>query len=171
MALQAPVSDRESISLNPGDHSANISHAKSLLSQNKGEEMMPRSAFWAPITASRYLSLFDLNGEDDFFSSDLSDDELYDRLGHVGDVGRETGLHLLAAYSKKDEYVPDSVNKDVLLKRLVSAMNGSDGQKEVAVGIMLENANHNLSEGGSDKEEFVDAVGGLLKKTTVNKER
>ncbi|KAL7531438.1 hypothetical protein ACHAXR_004043 [Thalassiosira sp. AJA248-18] len=170
VALQAPVSDRESHALTPGDHSTHLAHAKSLLSKNEGEEMMPRSAFWAPITASRYLSLFDVDGDDDFFSSDLTDEQLSDRLGHVGNIGRETGLNLLAAFSKKDEYVPQIVDKDVLLKRLVSAMNGSDdeGNEEIAVreavarGLMLNNANHNLSEGDGDKEEFVEAVGKLM---------
>jgi hypothetical protein len=146
------VSDRESITLSPGDHTANISHAKSL----QREEMMPRSAFWAPITASRYLSLFDVDG-DDFFSSDLTGD---------------TGLHLLVAYSKKDEYVPENVNKDVLLRRLVSAMNGIDhdndgnadvdDQGSVAGGLMLENSNHNLSTDDGDREKLVEALGELL---------
>ena len=62
VALQAPVSDRESLGLTPGDHSAHLTYARSLVSQLKGEEMMPRSAFWAPITASRYLSLFGMGG-------------------------------------------------------------------------------------------------------------
>ena len=168
VALQAPVSDRESLTLTPGDHSKHLSHAKSLLDQNKGDEMMPRSAFWAPITASRYLSLFDVNGDDDFFSSDLTDEELVDRLGHVGKCTH--GLQLMAAFSKKDEYVPESVDKDVLLKRLVSAMNANiDGEEKmqggmsVARGLMLENGNHNLSQGEGDAKDFVDAVGSLLK--------
>ncbi|KAL7552167.1 hypothetical protein ACHAWF_015386, partial [Thalassiosira exigua] len=168
VALQAPVSDRESITLNPGDHSAHLAHAQSLVSRLNGEEMMPRDSFWAPITASRYVSLFGLGGDDDFFSSDLTDEELSERLGHVGNIGRMSGLHLLAAFSKKDEYVPHSIDKDVLLKRLVSAMNGFDegeneaGQRVVASGLMLETANHNLSECEGDKEHFVEAVGKLL---------
>ena len=161
------MSDRESITLSPGDHTANISHAKSL----QREEMMPRSAFWAPVTASRYLSLFDVDG-DDFFSSDLTGEELHSWLGHVGDIGRDTGLHLLVAYSKKDEYVPENVNKDVLLRRLVSAMNGIDhdndgnadvdDQGSVAGGLMLENSNHNLSTDDGDREKLVEALGELL---------
>jgi len=170
VALQAPASDRESLSMTPGDHSVHLTHAQSLVTQKKGEEMMPRSAFWAPITASRYLSLFDVGGDDDFFSSDFTDEELGERLGHVGIVGRETGLHLVAAFSKKDEYVPENIEKDVLLKRLVSAMNGFDGEGNdeiagrivVARGLMLENGNHNLSKGEGDKEEFVEAVGKLM---------
>ena len=136
------------------------------MDQNKGDEMMPRSAFWAPITASRYLSLFDVNGDDDFFSSDLTDEELVDRLGHVGKCCTH-GLQLIAAFSKKDEYVPESVDKDILLKRLVSAMNANidgeekmQGGRNVARGFMLENGNHNLS---GDAKEFVDAFGSLLK--------
>ncbi len=134
--------------------------------------MMPRSAFWAPITASRYLSLFDVDGDDDFFSSDLTGEELHDRLGHVGGIGRVTGLHLLVAYSKRDEYVPENISKDILLRRLVSAMNGLDHDRDgktdhydegaVARGLMLENSNHNLSSDDGDKELFIEAFGKLL---------
>lgn len=135
--------------------------------------MMPRSAFWAPITALRYLALFDVRiaaglpgGEDDFFSSDLTDEELQERLGHVGKIGAETGLHLLAAFSKEDEYVPESVDRDLLLKRLVDAMNGESGGRTVAEELMLERANHNLSLGEGGKEEFVDAVGRLMEQVS-----
>ena len=68
--------------------------------------MMPRSSFWAPITASRYVSLFDKDGDDDFFSSDLTDEQLRERLGHVSRQGGSSELDLLAVYSGKDEYVP-----------------------------------------------------------------
>ena len=90
-----------------------------------------------------------------------------DRLGHVGKC---TGLQLIAAFSKKDEYVPENVDKDILLKRLVSAMNANidgeekvQGGRSVARGLMLENGNHNLSQGEGDAKDFVDAVGSLLK--------
>ena len=166
VALQAPVSDRESLNMTLGDHSTNISHAQTLLDQQKGDEMMPRSAFWAPITAKRFLSLFAKDGDDDFFSSDLTDKELIDRLGHVGS---RSGLQLLSAYSSKDEYVPSSVDKDLLLKRLVSAMNNNNDETKVAEGLMLETGNHNLSEGDGDKERFVEAFGKLLSKSQAEK--
>jgi len=174
VALQAPVSDRESQTQQPGDHSTHLAHAQSLVSQKKGNEMMPRSAFWAPITASRYIALFDAGGEDDFFSSDFTSEQMIERLGHVGTVGKETGLQLLAAFSKKDEYVPETVDTNDLLKRLVFAMNGfreedgneGSGQTVVARGLMLETGNHNLSEGEGDKEEFVEEVGKLLDSAT-----
>ena len=112
-------------------------------------------------TASRYISLFDFNGDDDFFSSDLSNEELKDRLGHVGELGKTSGLRLLAAYSNKDEYVPASIRKDDLLHRLVLAMNNGE-ETGAAEGLLLENANHNLSEESEDKQLFVQAVGNFL---------
>ena len=45
---------------------------------------MPRAAHPVPITADRFLSLFAEGGADDFFSSDLSDQQLAERLGHMG---------------------------------------------------------------------------------------
>ena len=136
--------------------------------------MMPRSAFWAPITASRYLSLLDVNGEDDFFTYDLTDEQLRERLGHVSQRGRR--LDLIAVYSGKDEYVPSFVDKDILLKRLVKAMNNDNVEDDEddaesgeckggnARGLMLEDANHNLSESEGDGSRFVAAVGELLRR-------
>jgi hypothetical protein len=159
IALQAPVSDRET----DDRHDQYITHAHKLIAQQQGEEMMPRSSFWAPITASRYLSLFDVNGDDDFFSSDLTDDQLRERLSHVG---KKDELDLIAVFSGKDEYVPSFVDKEVLLTRLVAAMNDSGEEKgnNNARGLMLEHANHNLSESEGDGAKFVAAVGDLLRR-------
>lgn len=166
IALQAPVSDREGPNLKP-EYAQNIAHARDLVSQNKGDEMMPRSTFWAPITASRFLSLQDVGGADDFFSSDLTNEELLFRLGHIGDWGRAgDGVRktALVAYSKCDEYVPEFVDKDVLLERLCRGMNG-EGCVEVAVPLMLPGGNHNLSEGGGDLfvQKVAEIIGGLTK--------
>ena len=174
VVLQAPVSDRESLPLSSShgsNHSENIKHAQSLLANGAGEEMMPRSAFWAPITAYRYLSLFDTNGDDDYFSSDLSDVELHERLGHVGKLGRTTGMHVLVAYSKQDEYVPKSIDKDALLRRLVLAMNFPVMEDDVAIGLMLEHSNHNLSNNENDQQKFVDMFEGMLYATNVETDR
>lgn len=168
------MSDRESVSITPGEHDANLKYAQDLVAQNKGNEMMPRSSFWAPITASRYNSLFSVSGDDDFFSSDLGVDGLSKRLGHVGAVGEKSGLKILVAYSNEDEYVPSSVDKEMLLKQLVLAMNGSDladnadETSAVARGLMLEHGNHNLSRGDHDMEIFVEKVGQLLKQVGSN---
>jgi len=115
-------------------------------------------------TASRYLSLFNVNGDDDFFSSDLSDEDLRERLCHIGNLGKATGLRLLAVFSGKDEYVPETIEKKVLLERLVTGMNnGEVGNNGAARGLLLENANHNLSDGSGDKDVFVKELGNLLR--------
>ncbi|EJK53524.1 hypothetical protein THAOC_27024, partial [Thalassiosira oceanica] len=48
VALQAPVSDRESISLTPGDHDASIQYARKLVADKNGDEMMPETRFGPP---------------------------------------------------------------------------------------------------------------------------
>lgn len=163
IALQAPVSDREGAMLEK-NYKENIEYAQSLVADGKGQEMMPRDVFWAPITASRFLALQEYGGEDDFFSSDLSDDELMERLGHIGDCD---DLSLLAAFSGSDEYVPEHVDKDKLLSRLCGAMNHKcieKGTSKVAIPLMIETANHNLSAGEGDIETFVQEIEKLLKR-------
>jgi len=61
IALQAPVSDREGAMAEP-HYETNIAHAKKLQAMGQEEEMMPRNAFWAPITAARFLALKDVGG-------------------------------------------------------------------------------------------------------------
>eukprot|EP00559_Dactyliosolen_fragilissimus_P001136 CAMPEP_0184861362 /NCGR_PEP_ID=MMETSP0580-20130426/6065_1 /TAXON_ID=1118495 /ORGANISM="Dactyliosolen fragilissimus" /LENGTH=381 /DNA_ID=CAMNT_0027358835 /DNA_START=379 /DNA_END=1524 /DNA_ORIENTATION=+ len=205
VVLQAPVSDREGAMLE-SSYNSNIKHARSLVDNQKGDEMMPRKAFWSPITAQRFLSLQDCNGKDDFFSSDLSDDQLVDRLGHVGkiydndddnynhdDNGDTLGedltnkkqhlaLRVLVAFSGKDEYVPDHVDKDLLLKRLCGAMiqkglrnndhdhdnNNSTNNiyqngKVLVKRLMLDKGNHNLSKGQGELEKFVNSISSFLR--------
>ena len=164
IGLQAPVSDREDAMSGP-NYKQNIEHAKALQDQGKEEEMMPRSAFWAPITAARFLSLQEVGGEDDFFSSDYTDEEMSIRLQHVGQRGSSNGLKVLVCFSGEDEYVPASIDKKDLMKRLCSAMNGNheeDKEEKVAIPCFIEEGNHNLSESDGDKDRFVDELGELL---------
>ena len=168
--LQAPVSDREQPMTEP-NYETNIQHARDLVTANKGSEMMPRDVFWAPITAQRFLDLQDVGGNDDYFSSDFTNEQLADRLGHVSE--RSTSKRkVLVAYSGSDEYVPKHVDTKLLTKRLVHAMNskcssssddGGDDAVGVAESLYLDTANHNLSEGKGDAEKFVAKVTELLK--------
>jgi pimeloyl-ACP methyl ester carboxylesterase len=165
IALQAPVSDREDAMTRP-EYQRNIAHAKALVESGKEEEMMPRNSFWAPITASRFLSLQDIGGDDDFFSSDFSDDELKLRLGHIANVTENSGLKTLVAFSGEDEYVPDHIDKKQLLDRLCMAMrkDGAGAENDChVIPLMLELGNHNLSnDDGNDKQIFVQSVKDLL---------
>lgn len=163
IALQAPVSDREG-PMEQMDYESNIQFARKLQDQGREEDMMPRSCFWAPITAARFLSLQDFGGDDDFFSSDLDDVELSLRLKHIGQRGDQTGLKVLVASSGNDEYVPSFVDKELLLERLCNAMNAEAQNHDTAIPLMIPNGNHNLSE-KEDKEIFVSVFQNLLKKS------
>lgn len=66
--------------------------------------MMPRSSFWAPITAKRFLNFQEIGGADDVFSSDFADEELAERLGHVGSCKQVQSL--LLAFSGADAMFP-----------------------------------------------------------------
>jgi hypothetical protein len=154
--MQAPVSDREDAMMHQPQYAKNIEIARSLLKDEKEMEMMPRSSFWAPITAQRFLDLQDIDGRDDFFSSDLTNEQLQERLEHVGNVANR---QVLVAFSGKDEYVPDTVDKKQILERLCRAMNHIH---PVATPLFLENANHNLSLGDKDGDTFVHKVADML---------
>lgn len=199
IALQAPVSDREG-AMKESNYEENIKHARKLMEDKKGDEMMPRESFWAPITCSRFLDLqgmyshsikyysfclslvyysltyvlcitrnLDKLGADDFFSSDLTDEEMFDQLGHIG---KYSDLHLLAAFSAKDEYVPDHVDKDLLLNRMCNAMNNNilidsdnksgEQKRLVATPLMLPTGNHNLSKGEEDASLFIQEIEKIL---------
>lgn len=172
-ALQAPVSDRESATMCDGschtsheehmhDLHANLALAQSMRDENQVQEMMPRKSFWAPITAARYLDLFDTNGNDDYFSSDLTDENLCKRLGHIGAL--TTLKSCLVACSGSDEYVPKTVAIESLMRRLCQAMNSSSEQT-IAVSLYLPTGNHNLSSiNGTDASTFVAKVKELLAK-------
>lgn len=54
--LQAPVSDREHFSKNLDGFEHHLELANQLRNQGKGQELLPRDAFWAPITADRFYS-------------------------------------------------------------------------------------------------------------------
>lgn len=161
VGLQAPVSDREGAAMVEG-YSEHLCAARSLVEEGNGQEMMPRSAFWAPITAQRFLDLHEKGGMDDFFSSDFTDDELAVKLRHIG-KDRNALLRVLVACSGADEYVPSHVDSRALTNRFVAAMNLDcpDGHP-VAIGLYLEKGNHNLSLGPEDGESFVKNLARLM---------
>lgn len=166
VALQAPVSDREGAMQEP-NYESNLDHAKEMLAINKEDEMMPRSAFWAPITAQRFVDLFDKDGADDYFSSDYTDEKLQERLEHVGQRRSiNPKLKVLVAFSGADEYVPPHVDKSALTDRLVTAMNSGHGNdvEPVAERLYIDTGNHNLKEGPNDGQIFVNIFAELLEK-------
>lgn len=104
------------------------------------------------VTASRFASLTGRMTDDDMFSSDLSDDELRERLGHVA-------VPTLVAVSADDEYVPRSVDARALAARMADAMAASPlGRVEQLV---IEEGGHGLRRGGG-AGAFVEAAAAFL---------
>ncbi|KZV55422.1 hypothetical protein F511_40088 [Dorcoceras hygrometricum] len=131
--LQAPVSDREYRATLP-ETASMIDLASKMLSDGRGSQLMPQEANPdSPISAYRYHSLCSYNGDDDMFSSDFSEDQLKQRLGHMSNTPT------LIMFSMGDEYVPDYVDKKALVDRqLCRAMGGAEK-------VEVEHGNHSLS--------------------------
>ena len=74
------------------------------------------------MTAQRYLDLHDVGGADDYFSSDLADDEMRKRFSAFG----ARGVGCLVAYSGADEYAPESVDTPRLVEKICGACAAGD---------------------------------------------
>lgn len=144
LVLQAPVSDRECYQQRV-DAEKWIQMAREMVERGEEEEILPRGAdaCGAPITAKRFLSLHDLGGDDDMFSSDLTDEELEKRLGHLD------GVPTLMVLSEQDEYVKPGLNALEHGSRLATAA-GTKTRLEV-----IEGGNHAL---GDHTRNLVDVV-------------
>ncbi|XP_057992676.1 UPF0613 protein PB24D3.06c-like isoform X4 [Hevea brasiliensis] len=146
--LQAPVSDREYRASLP-ETAAMIDLASTMIAKGRGSELMPREAdSSSPLTAYRYHSLCAYMGDDEMFSSDLSDDQLRTRLGHMC----STPCQVIC--SMADEHVPEYVDKTALVERLCRAMGGAEK-------VEIEHGNHSLS---NRVDEAVQAIIDFVKR-------
>ena len=174
--MQAPASDREGVQVAPEDlekykRLAELSNAAA----PGTEELLPLSAtkpFFGntPMSARRFVSLLSPlgpgnPGEDDYFSSDFTDDRLARTFGSIGQSRLLTSNSLLAIMSGGDEHVPKTIDKNSLLKRWTTAC-GNGGislTSEVIPG-----ASHAM--GGADqqqqREDLVRCVMGYLSGTS-----
>lgn len=120
--LDAPVSDREifGATLDPQLLSRLTETAVQLVKAGKGDQLLTpehcKAVFNAPLNAYRWCSLIVPGGDDDYFSSDLSDDFLKSTFGKLA-------RPFLVLENEKDEYVPKNVDKAHLLKRWEAASN------------------------------------------------
>jgi pimeloyl-ACP methyl ester carboxylesterase len=155
--LQAPVSDREAMVKDMAAESYHLAcqTAQRYCQEGKGEYILPLNLTTSmfgniPISARRWVALACKGGEDDYFSSDLSEERLKSTLAKVDKP-------LLIVYGEKDEYVPESVDK----KALVARWMGVVGEKAHGKSSdLLDGASHNLN--GDDER----VVGELI--TRVN---
>ncbi|KAL0076996.1 hypothetical protein J3Q64DRAFT_1770094 [Phycomyces blakesleeanus] len=111
--LQAPVSDREGMQGEMPKLEEYIELATKLCAERKGEAWMPHE-IGVPMTASRFFSLFAVGGDDDMFSSDLSDEFL-------SNLYKDVDRPMLLLGSECDEfYKPTRISQRDLLKRFAS---------------------------------------------------
>ena len=84
--LQAPVSDREAATLegSAADRAAMLKKAEAMIKDGRGDEIITLQYGFVPLSASRFASLTGRGGPDDVFSSDFTDAELGEKLGHLG---------------------------------------------------------------------------------------
>lgn len=172
--LQAPVSDREN-SDNPAETAALLTTAEGLVARGEGSTLVPGYLHngFVPMNAERFVALHARLGADDMFSSDLTDEELRSRLGHMGTSGQREGikgedgtwiveplpehpgLRTCFACSGADEYVPKDVDVPALAGRFVAMAGGAPNGAEAFI---VPDANHNCAEPPSAKGDFVQCV-------------
>ncbi|KAH9204310.1 putative UPF0613 protein PB24D3.06c [Leptodontidium sp. 2 PMI_412] len=160
--LQGPVSDRQAIEigLDPALYAGSCETAKAMIQDGDGDEILPsktmKSFFGpAPVSAKRWLSLASPNhdGDDDFFSSDLSDERLMKTFGAL-----PKGTPLCVLHSGGDEYVDPKLDKEKLIQRWIEISKKGEGKVDEVHSGVLEGAKHNLK--GASEE----VLGGLVKR-------
>ncbi|RYN42628.1 hypothetical protein AA0113_g6679 [Alternaria arborescens] len=140
--MQAPTSDRETAGLlMPQDLlSASLEYAGDLIAKGKEKTIMPASfipsIITSPVTAYRWYSLASVGGDDDFFSSDLPTSALQFTFGRLDKP-------MLILMSEKDEMVPLTVDKELLLGRWVKAIPEGLASEQSQI---ITTADHELSE-------------------------
>ncbi|KAK6361840.1 hypothetical protein TWF730_005553 [Orbilia blumenaviensis] len=166
--LQAPVSDREAMAVMMGQDTYDRSwkHAQKLIKSGRGGEIMParitREVFEAPCSANRWYSLTspNMDGEDDFFSSDIGEEMLEGTFGGI----TPAGTPLLIVYSGDDEFVPQRVDKVGLVERWVRVCVRMGVNVDVGNSGVVEKATHNFAKCESSVfEEFLGRVVRFLK--------
>lgn len=165
--LQASVSDREAMlklmSTETYEYSVRI--AREMIDEGRGEDILPKATnggfFGDPCSARRWLSLAspDGNGDDDYFSSDLCEEQLRRSFGSIGN-----SAVLSIIYSGNDEYVPDSVDKVALVKKWLGFVRDGGGDVMEEFSTVVAGASHNFM--GNPKhviDEMVQKVVGFVK--------
>ncbi|ORX89052.1 DUF1749-domain-containing protein [Basidiobolus meristosporus CBS 931.73] len=147
--LQGAVSDREYMVHAVADFQKHLDHASRLVQQGKGEELMPREVDPdTPTSAYRFHSLAAHGGDDDMFSSDLSELEL-------AQIYTAVATPISIALSGKDEYMDDGIDKASLLAKIQSAC------PKLAMTTILDGADHAVSQPQA-QQEFMRFVGRFI---------
>ncbi|KAI9796258.1 MAG: hypothetical protein M1833_006427 [Piccolia ochrophora] len=173
--LQAPASDREGMlmTMKREDYDFLVDTARRWVAEGKGEDIMPRDMIAetfvdAPCSARRWLSLAspDKSGDEDFFSSDLADEQLARTFGRV-----KPTTPLCVLFGEKDQFVAESVDKERLVRRWADAVKRGGGVVDEATFGVVKGASHNLR-GDPDAvvDDMVDRVVSFLSRVDGSRE-
>jgi hypothetical protein len=163
--IQASASDREAMGQEMDAEVLRNSTAlaQKMVDAGEGEEILPSSAvasiFPAPVCARRWLSLASPNhdGDDDYFSSDLTDEQL---MKTFGSLPARSPLCILL--SGEDEYMPKHIDKEALLRRWVEFVKKGDGKVDEEHSAVVPGASHNYMKSPEVVPELVKKVVGFL---------
>ncbi|KAI4962330.1 hypothetical protein J4E86_001363 [Alternaria arbusti] len=157
--LQGGVSDREAWEdyYKEGERRKQLDNAiataKVMIDTGKGEEVLsPESNpvfkdMGGPLNAYRAYSLLAKGGDDDYFSSDLSDEHFATTFGRIPPT---TPVCFLLG--SDDPYVPGSIDRAALLQRWTRIIRENGGVVDDQDGGVIPGAHHNLD---GDPEEVV----------------
>lgn len=157
--LQAGVSDREAwdFLLETPEEKAScasvLAEATRLIAAGKEREIVYREGnivqkeLGAPITAYRTHSLLATGGDDDYFSTDLSDATLRGTFGHIPDH-----VPVMFLLGSEDPFVHPNTDKSALLERWAGFVKDGGGKVDEVNGGIVEGGHHNLD---GDPEEVV----------------
>lgn len=159
LVLQGCVSDREALKEHLGkkEYERIIDLAKEYITSGRSEDIIP--AFRegikvygrAPVTAYRWNSFLSADGpgagDDDYFSSDISDERLKETFGKLG-------VPLMVLFSGDDEHCPKFVHKEMLVEMWTRVIKDSGGIVDDENGGIIRGATHNLE--GDDEDVVRD---------------
>lgn len=160
--LQAPVSDSEAIRGNTTLIDSLTAEADTYIESGRAKELLPekfrKAAINTPITAYRFNSLFKRHGDDDYFSTYLTDEDLKLSFGILSKP-------VLVLYGEKDEFVPESVDKAALVAKWKE---NTPSEFWSPLSKVLKGAVHDVGEGSDEgaMEDLVQTVVEFIK--TIN---
>ncbi|EFQ93677.1 hypothetical protein CFE70_004790 [Pyrenophora teres f. teres 0-1] len=158
--LQGGVSDREAWEDFGKEGQAKqdladaINTARELVEKGKGSELLSREGnlvleeMGGPLTAYRAYSLLAKGGDDDYFSTDLSDEHFAKTFGRIPNT---TPVCFLLG--ELDPYVQERVDRAALLLRWTRIIREGGGVVDDEDGGVVKGAHHNLD---GDPEEVVE---------------
>lgn len=165
--LQSGVSDRQAMEMfmDPTLLSQSMLVARQYMSSGRENEVIPdrftNGIFPAPISAKRWLSLASPGpehaGEDDYFSSDLGDERLRGTFGRLG----EKGAPICILFGKKDQYVPEKVNREELVETWHKHIKDGGGIVGDGSGI-VPGMTHTVKEMGASFKEMTSRIDKFL---------